>query len=236
MRALLRLKGHEIDRLAKAAMVDHSRTGRAPAEAIAGIAAEFDAAVAQGPERSVAAYCLGDPAVLDAGTEEIVSWLRRSGVLRPHDAVLDLGCGIGRIAAALAAAGHTVLGLDVSSGMIASAQQRHGSVPGLRFEQTRGHDLDFLPRAGFDLVLAVDSFPYLVQAGAAVAERHVAGAAHCLRRGGRLAILNLSYRNDPAADATDIGTWAAPHGFQVTISGVTPFTLWDGQAFVLRRA
>ena len=53
--------------------------------------------------------------------------------------------------------------------------------------------------AAFDLVLAIDSFPYIVQTGAAMAVRHVADAARVLRPGGALCILNLSYRNDAGA-------------------------------------
>ena len=62
----------------------------------------FDLAVARAPEASVAAYSLNDPAILAAGTAELVVWLDDAGLLRPAFDVLDLGCGIGRVATAIA--------------------------------------------------------------------------------------------------------------------------------------
>jgi len=56
-----------------------------------------------------------------------------------------------------------------------------------------------------------------------------------MRPGGVLAILNLSYRGDPAADRADAKHWAAGYGFRLTRNGEAPFALWDGTAFVLRR-
>ena len=83
-------------------------------------------------------------------------------------------------------------------------------------------------------MLAVDSFPYLVQAGVSVAERHVAEAARILRPGGTLAVLNLSYRG-LEADRADAARWAVTYGFRLDRDGETPFTLWDGAVFLFRR-
>ena len=203
-------------------------------DAIARIRALFDAAVAQSPEASVAAYSLGDPAILARATAEIVAFLTAERLLDPQADVLDLGCGIGRIAAAIAPAVRSVLGLDISPGMVAEAARRHGGVANLRFAVTGGTDLAPLAAASFDLVLAVDSFPYLVQAGPP-AERHVAEAARVLRPSGALAILNLSYRGAPEADRADARDWAARHGFDLALDGIRPFRLWDGTIFLLRR-
>jgi SAM-dependent methyltransferase len=89
-----------------------------------------------------------------------------------------------------------------------------------------------LPAEAFDLVLAVDVFPYLVQAG--VAARHVADAARLLRPGGHLGILNLSYRG-LEADRAQAALWAADQGLVLCLAGATPFALWDGAAFLLAR-
>jgi len=207
----------------------------APQDAVARIAALFDHAVAQAPEASVAACSFGDPALLDMATAELVRWLEREALIAPGAEVLDLGCRIGRVTAALAPRCASVLGLDISLGMVEEARRRHAGLPNLRFAVTSGTDLAGLPESALDLVLAVDSFPYLFQAGREVAERHVADAARLLRRGGALAILNLSYRADAEADRTDAQRWAARHGFALVHCGDRPFTLRDGRAFVLRR-
>ncbi len=204
----------------------------ADAADVATIAARFDRAVALAPEASVAAYSLGDPALLAQATAELVAWLRIAGLIAAGSDVLDLGCGIGRVAGALVPLCRSVLGVDAAPGMIAEARQRHAA-PNLRFAVVPGDGLGALPAAAFDLVLAVDVFPYLVQAG--VAARHVADAARLLRRGGRLVILNLSYRGLDA-DRADAARWAADHGLALLLSAATPFALWDGAAFVLARA
>jgi len=218
----------------QATAAQHDASGATPEAGLARIAAFFDNAVRHSPEASVALYSLGDPAILAAATAEIVEWLEAQGLLRPGLDVLDLGCGIGRVAAALAQRCRSVLGLDVSPGMVAEAARRHGGLANVRFQHTAGRDLDALPPEAFDLVLAIDSFPYIVQTGPETADRHVAGAARALRAGGALVILNLSYRDDPVQDHADVAGWAAAHGYTLEVAGGAPFKVWDGTAWVLR--
>ena len=213
--------------------------GDAPAAAIATF---FDQAVAFCPEASVALYSLGDPAILERATAEILAWLEQQGCGGDGDPtrgrgmdVLDLGCGIGRMAVALAPRCRSVLGLDVSAGMVAEARRRCAPFPSIRIENTPGIDLDALPARAFDLVLAVDSIPYLVQVGPDALATHVAGCARILRPGGRLAILNLSFGRPLARDIAELGALAAAHGFVVEVAGERPFALWDAAAFLLRR-
>ena len=201
---------------------DHTAMGGLPA-----IAAFFDGVVAHSPEAGVALYSLGDPAILAAATAEIVDWLVAERLVHPDAAVLDLGCGFGRVAAALAPSCADVLGVDVSDGMVAEARRRYGTLPGLRFAATDGSGL---PPGTFDLVLLVDSMPYVHQAG--LADGMVAGVAAALRPGGSLVVLNLSYGRDAAADAADAARWAVSHDWALTMG--RPFLLWDGAAFVFR--
>ncbi len=227
----------EVRAMLAEARLDHdgAADGCVAEAVVARVAASYDRAVAVAPEASVAAYCLNDPDVLAAATGEVVDWLAREGLVGPDRDVLDLGCGIGRVSAALAPRCRSVLGLDVSPHMVAEARRRHAGAPNLRFGTTPGTGLSALGTASFDLVLAVDSFPYIVQAGAAVAERHIADAARVLRGGGAFAILNLSYRGDPEADRADAARWAAAGGWTLAVDGAAPFALWDGAAFLLRR-
>jgi SAM-dependent methyltransferase len=210
-------------------LAQHDASGTA---GLARIAAFFDRAVAFSPEASVALYSLGDPEILRAATTEVTDWLLRDGLVRPASDVLDLGCGIGRMATALAPHCRSVLGLDVAPGMVAEAQRRCAHLPHTRFAHTAGTDLAAHPDAAFDLVLAVDSFPYMIQAG--VADRHVADAHRLLREGGALVILNLSYGRTPDADRADVARWCDMCGF-VPPAGPVRFTLWDGTGYVLRR-
>ncbi len=206
------------------ARVDHGSA--ADPQAIAGM---FDHAVQAAPEASVAAYTLGDPDLLARATAEIVGWLR--GFMRPGWAVLDLGCGIGRMAAALSPHCAHVLAIDVSPAMIEEARRRHGRLPNVSFDVTDGGP-PRLGAASLDLVLAVDSFPYLVLAG--VADAHVAAAVDMLRPGGMLAILNLSY-GEASQDEARAMAWARGFGLSLLVAGTRPFSTWDGAAFVFRR-
>ncbi len=198
---------------------------------VGAIAAMFNRAVAIAPEASVAAYALGDAGLLAAATAELVDWLVGTGFAASDADVLDFGCGIGRVTAALAPRVRSVLGLDVSPGMIAEAERRHAG-PSLRFAVTDGSPPLGLAAASLDLALAVDSMPYLVQAG--VAGAHVAALRRLLRPRAHLVVLNLSYRGDDAVDLAEAGSWAAAYGFDLRVAGERPFVLWDGAAYVLR--
>ncbi len=222
--ALLQGRAAGLDALAgeiRQTASDHTALG-----GVDGIAAFFDRAVSHSPEAGVALYSLGDPAILQAATAEIVDWLAAERLLGPDGDVLDLGCGFGRVAAVLAPRCRSVLALDVSAGMVAEARRRY-AIPGLRFEHTDGRTL---PPGPFGLILLVDSMPYVVQAG--LADDVVAGAADALQPGGALVVLNLAYGRSPAEDQADAARWAALHSWTLSIS--QPFTLWDGTAFVWR--
>jgi ubiquinone/menaquinone biosynthesis C-methylase UbiE len=70
----------------------------------------------------------------------------------PGRRLLDVGCGLGNDAAALAAlvaTGGAVVGVDGSQAMIDAARQRHGGVEGLSFDVASAADLPF-DDASFD--------------------------------------------------------------------------------------
>lgn len=139
---------------------------------------------------------------------------------------------MGRFAEALAPHLRSVLGLDLSAGMVEEARRRSRRA-NVRFAVGTGRDLAGVADASVDLVLAADVFPYLV--GAGLADRHVAEIARVLRPGGAAAVLNYSYRGDPEADGRDLAASAARHGLSPERAGGRPFRLWDASAFLLRR-
>lgn len=79
----------------------------------------------------------------------------------PSGRVLDLGCGIGRMAAPLAAHFAAVVGVDVSPAMIEQARALHGAVQNLRFEANSGADLGAFEDDGFELVFSYSVLPHL---------------------------------------------------------------------------
>jgi demethylmenaquinone methyltransferase/2-methoxy-6-polyprenyl-1,4-benzoquinol methylase len=102
--------------------------------------------------------------------------------LRPGERVLDLACGSGDLAAVAAERGVRVVGLDFSAGMLRAARQRR-----LACALVRGDALA-LPFADGVLDAVVSGFALrnFVDVGAALAE-----CARVLRRGGRLALLEV---------------------------------------------
>lgn len=241
--ALADLAAQNQDGLARVeAMLAAGLGAPAPAgeTAIAVLRVRFDRAVAASPEAAVALYSLGSPAILRRATAEIVARLAEWGLTGADCRVLDIGCGIGRIEEALAPRVGHITGIDISPAMIAEARRRCSGLANVAFRECRGTDLAGFSDRAFDLVLAIDSFPYLVAAGTGVAERHFADAARLLRPGGlerrgAFLILNFSYRGDLAVDRADVARLAAAAGLAVRLSGARAFALWDGVAFLLVR-
>jgi SAM-dependent methyltransferase len=207
----------------------------APAEdGIGTLATAFDRAVRAAPEASVALYTLGSPELLRAATREVVEALGLWGLLGRDKSLLEIGCGIGRFEEALAPEVRFAVGVDVSAAMLAQARRRCAALPNTAFLRSSGLDLAAFADGGFDLVLAIDSFPYLVQAGGELAARHIEEAARVLKPGGDLVILNFSYRGDLDLDRADIAA-SADGKLRLVRGGERPFRLWDGAAFHLAK-
>jgi SAM-dependent methyltransferase len=97
---------------------------------------------------------------------------------------VDVGCGTGRVAVLLAAAGWKVIGIEPDQRMAAIARSRGVAVTVSTFEQWR------TPRGDFDLVAAGTAWHWV--------DPRIGydRAASALRTGGRLAIFRNSYRYD----------------------------------------
>ena len=214
----------------------HDALGAAPDEALRSWAAVFDRLAIAAPEAGVALYSLGSPALLSAATQEIVGLMVRFGLLDATRDALDLGCGIGRLVVALAPRMKSVLGVDISPGMVAEAQRRSAGLTNVRVLRGNGRDLDCLSDASIDTILAADVFPYLVQIGGGLPARHIEEFGRVLRPGGAALILNYAYRSDPEADRTEVSDLAGRSGLTVERNGVKQLALWDAATFLLRKA
>ena len=195
----------------------------------------FDWSVQQSEEASVALYSLGNPTLLEQATSEIVAQLDQWNVLGKDKTVLDLGCGIGRIACAIAPKVREVHGIDVSRGMIDIALRRCEPLTNVHLLKSTGHDLREFNDELFDTVIAIDTFPYINQSGATLVESHFSEMKRVLKTGSDLVILNYSYRGDDDVDRDDVRRLAAEYGFDVMVSGEHPFNIWNGSAFHLRK-
>jgi predicted RNA methylase len=206
-----------------------------PKEAISECRKFFDRVVTLNEVASVAAYCLGDTAILDACTRETLELLERWKVLGEDRSALDLGCGIGRFSAVLAPRLNRIHGIDISSKMIAAARRRCAHLPNVRFSRTSGYDLFRFKDASFDLVLAADSFPYIFQGGPDLVSIHFLEIARVLKPGGDFVLFNFSYRASRQADRRDVQHLCRTFGLDLGVSGSRPFRLWDAEAYHIRR-
>ena len=195
----------------------------------------FDWSVQQDEAASVALYSLGSPDILARATAEIVDLLARWNLLAPQARVLDFGCGIGRLLVPLADRVQGVVGIDVSARMVEVARRRAADHPRVEVRACSGFDLADFADEAFDLVCAADSFPYVTEAGPSLARALFSEVRRVLRPGGHLALLNYSYRGDPDADRSDVKELSLAVGLEPIVCGESPFTLWDGLAFLLRR-
>jgi cyclopropane fatty-acyl-phospholipid synthase-like methyltransferase len=211
--------------------VDSAKPAASVEEGIAFCERLFDWSVQQSEEASVALYSLGNPRLLERATAEIVSLLKGWGAVTRDTALLDIGCGIGRLLVALAPQVRSAIGIDVSAEMVKAALRRCAPYPNVNVIKGDGRGLGPLEDRAFDVAVAVDSFPYLRQSGYALVERFFAESARVLKPGGQLVILNYSYSEDDDADAKEVRSLAAENGLEVRLVGARPFALWDGVAF-----
>ena len=122
------------------------------------------------------------------GTRQEVDFLVEQLGLTPGMRVLDVGCGPGRHAHALAERGIVVHGIDISHRFVELA--RAGAPPGATFERVDARTMTFA--AEFDAVICLCQGAF----GLMTADGHdatvLAGMARALKPGGRLALTAFS--------------------------------------------
>src|SRR5260370_23634169 len=129
-----------------------------------------------------------------AQTRREVDFLLRPLRPAPGARILDVPCGYGRHAAALARRGFEVVGVDLSRAMIAEARRRFAVRPRLTFVRRDMRKIAY--RGEFDAVINLyTSFGYFTPAQNRAVLRRLAWA---LRPGGTL----LVDHRDPVYDAT----------------------------------
>lgn len=76
--------------------------------------------------------------------------------LAPRSTLLSAGCGAGRYDGTLLEAGHSVLGIDLSEGMLARARERY---PNIRYEKKGLQEMDY--QNMFDGVVCIDALEHI---------------------------------------------------------------------------
>ena len=195
----------------------------------------FDASVAQSEESSVALYSLGSPELLSAATDEVIGVMENWGVLGLRRDALELGCGIGRLMVPLCSRVRSVIGTDVSAGMISAATRRLARLSNASVQMTTGQDLSGFASGSMDLVYSVDTFPYMLLSGHSLVERHFQEIRRVLRPAGDFVLFNYAYGR--AREDANREVLALAHGaeLQVLRADESPFRIWNGIGWLMRR-
>jgi SAM-dependent methyltransferase len=192
----------------------------------------FDAAAGVDPDAASAAYALGDPALLADATDELLAVIGMWAGPLAGVHVLDLGCGSGRLTAALAGAGAFAVGADLSAGMLAAARARAAAGT---LVQTGADAPACFASSAFNLAILSDVMPYARLHGLERAAALLASTARVLRPGGRLLLFNWSYDGSPERDRAEAASAAAAAGLASEREARRPFRLWDATGWSLLR-
>jgi SAM-dependent methyltransferase len=195
----------------------------------------FDASVAASEESSVALYSLGSPELLAAATDEVIGLFEEWGVCELNRDALEIGCGIGRLMVPLCSRMRSVVGTDVSSGMISAAKRRLEAFSNASVQLTTGQDLSEFVSGSMDLVYSVDVFPYMVLSGHALVERHFREIRRVLRPGGDFVLFNYAYGVSREAVNAEVYAHAQGAKLRIVRANESPFQIWNGVGWLMRR-
>jgi 2-polyprenyl-3-methyl-5-hydroxy-6-metoxy-1,4-benzoquinol methylase len=77
-------------------------------------------------------------------------------MLSPHSKLLSAGCGAGRYDGILSEAGHTVVGIDISEGMLERAREKF---PEIKYEKKGVQEIDY--QNDFDGAICIDALEHI---------------------------------------------------------------------------
>ncbi|UFP93095.1 class I SAM-dependent methyltransferase [Gloeobacter morelensis] len=108
-------------------------------------------------------YCGGFAEQFERNGERIAGFLRRKLALGPDSRLLDLGCGVGRVARYLQGAAAGMALADVSGCMLAQARLRLGEAANCTFTPVNANRLPW-PDGSFTHAIAIDLVQHLPEA------------------------------------------------------------------------
>jgi ubiquinone/menaquinone biosynthesis C-methylase UbiE len=134
-----------------------------------------------------------DEAVLEQSALYDFARLRRGIRLDSSSAVLEIGCGVGRLGKMFAPLCRTWTGCDVSPHMLAYARRRLAAFDNARFVELSGYDLQPIADASQDIVYSTVVFMHLAEWDR---YNYIAEGRRVLKPGGQLYIDNISLTTD----------------------------------------
>ncbi len=96
-----------------------------------------------------------------ADAEDTADILRETVGVRPEDIILEIGCGVGRVARVLSPFVKQWIGCDVSTNMLRLAGRRLLGLENIRLQEVSGYDLQPIADASVDVVYTTVVFMHL---------------------------------------------------------------------------
>lgn len=187
-------------------------------------------------EAKVSVQGCTDEATLEQSAVYDFARLRRGIRVDSESAVLEIGCGIGRLGRMFAPLCRTWTGCDVSPRMLEYARRRLAGFDNTRFIELSGYDLRPVADASQDVVYSTVVFMHLTEWDR---YNYIIEAWRVLKPGGQLYVDNISLTTDygwkmfessrsyPAAQRpAHIASASTPQEFEVYLSR-TDFTSWQ---------
>jgi SAM-dependent methyltransferase len=160
--------------------------------------------IAKSPEWARAGACgHQDEAGLCRSVQSQVGNLTELAGVRPHDDILEFGCGVARIGRELAPLCRTWTGADLSANMLTTAAERLQGVTNVRLVKLQQVGLDEFESGSFDLVYSTNMLAHL---DGMDRWRYVKDAFRVLRPGGRLCIDNIDLESNEGWGAFSRGS------------------------------
>ena len=152
----------------------------------------------------------GEDAAMEEEHGDVFRQVLAEMAIRPGEKVLDLGCGNGWSTRLLAraAAGAQAVGVDLSPGMIARAEELHSFTIRARYELASFEELEF-EDASFDRAFSMEALYYARDLDRALSEIH-----RVLKPGGTLDAVVDYYEGRPGTSG-----WPAAAGLPIHLLG-----------------
>jgi ubiquinone/menaquinone biosynthesis C-methylase UbiE len=138
----------------------------------------------------------GDPEAFERAGQADAE--RLAELFGPDDAVLDLGCGIGRVARYVAPNCRELWAVDASEAMLASAQRRLEGLPNVSFARGEGTAMPAVPTESIDMAYSLLTLQHLEREDAFALLRDL---RRVLRLGGRAFLTFPNLLSDTYLDA-----------------------------------
>lgn len=134
-----------------------------------------------------------DEAQYLASGEDTRRYLEGTVGISPNDAILEIGCGVGRVGLVIAPLCRQWTGCDVSKNMLKHAAKRLSKLHNVNLIEISGYDLGPIPDNSVDLVYCTVVFMHLEEWDRFT---YVLESQRVLRKGGRIYIDNFNQCSD----------------------------------------